>query len=40
MTAGEELIVLELDNDGSGWTKVLRGDCEGYVPTTYIEIYE
>lgn len=40
MTAGEELIVLEMDSDGSGWTKVLRGDLEGYVPTTYIQIYE
>ena len=38
MAAGEELIVLEMDNDGSGWTKVLRGDSEGYVPTAYIQI--
>ncbi|KXJ20304.1 cdc42-interacting protein 4 [Exaiptasia diaphana] len=34
---GEELIVTEADNDGSGWTKVMgSNDNEGYVPTAYL----
>ena len=38
VSAGEELIVLEKDMDDTGWTQVLRGDDEGYVPTAYIQI--
>lgn len=34
---GDELVVLEQDTDNSGWTKVLKDDEEGYVPSTYIE---
>lgn len=34
--AGEELIIVEED-DGSGWTRVLRGDEEGYIPTSYVQ---
>ena len=37
MAEGDELIVLEQDLDNSGWTKVLRDEDEGYVPSTYIE---
>ena len=33
--AGEELVITE-DDDG-GWTRVLRGDEEGYIPTSYIQ---
>ena len=31
-------MVLEEDLDNSGWTKVLKGEDEGYVPSTYIEL--
>lgn len=34
--ANENLLLLE--NDGSGWVRVARGDEEGYVPETYIEV--
>lgn len=34
--AGEELAIVE-DDDGSGWTRVLRGDEEGYIPTSYVQ---
>ena len=34
--AGEELIIVEED-DGSGWTRVLRGDEEGYIPPSYVQ---
>ncbi|XP_065646793.1 formin-binding protein 1-like isoform X2 [Hydra vulgaris] len=34
--AGEELIVIEED-DGSGWTRVMRGQEEGYIPTSYVQ---
>ncbi|XP_066916625.1 formin-binding protein 1-like [Clytia hemisphaerica] len=33
--AGEELVITE-DDDG-GWTRVIRGDEEGYIPTSYIQ---
>ncbi|KJE93492.1 hypothetical protein CAOG_04278 [Capsaspora owczarzaki ATCC 30864] len=36
LTANETLTLLE--NDGSGWARVARGDDEGYVPESYIEI--
>jgi len=32
--AGEELVIVE-DDDG-GWTRILRGDEEGYIPTSYV----
>lgn len=32
--SGEELVIIE-DDDG-GWTRVLRGDEEGYIPSSYI----
>lgn len=35
---GDELVVLEQDYDNSGWTKVLKDDDEGYVPSAYIEL--
>lgn len=35
---GEELVVLEQDLDNSGWTKVLKDEDEGYVPSSYIEL--
>ena len=38
ISEGEELVVLEQDLDNSGWTKVLKGEDEGYVPSTYIEL--
>mgnify|MGYP000126215889 FL=1 len=38
VSEGEVLIVLEQDLDNSGWTKVLKGEDEGYVPSTYIEL--
>lgn len=34
--AGEELILID-DDDGSGWTRVTRGDEEGYIPSAYLE---
>lgn len=34
--AGEELVIVE-DDDGSGWTRVMRGDEEGYIPTSYVQ---
>ena len=34
--SGEELIVIEED-DGSGWTRVMRGQEEGYIPTSYVQ---
>ncbi|XP_072176969.1 formin-binding protein 1-like [Diadema setosum] len=37
MVGGEEMDVIEMDS-GDGWTRVRRGDEEGYVPTSYIEI--
>ena len=40
VSAGEELIVLERDIEDSGWTQVLKGDDEGYVPTSYIQLDE
>ncbi|XP_046845264.1 formin-binding protein 1-like [Xenia sp. Carnegie-2017] len=40
VSAGEELIVLEQDIDSTGWTQVLKGEEEGYVPTAYIQISE
>ncbi|XP_030853003.1 formin-binding protein 1-like isoform X20 [Strongylocentrotus purpuratus] len=33
---GEEVELIEKDS-GDGWTRVRRGEDEGYVPTTYIE---
>lgn len=33
---GEEVDLIEKDS-GDGWTRVRRGEEEGYVPTTYIE---
>ncbi|KAL9988819.1 hypothetical protein ACROYT_G003307 [Oculina patagonica] len=35
---GEVLVVLEQDMDNSGWTKVLKDEDEGYVPSAYIEL--
>lgn len=32
--AGEELLIV--DDDDGGWTRVIRGDEEGYIPTAYI----
>ena len=40
VSAGEELIVLERDVDNTGWTQVLKGEDEGYVPTAYIQLSE
>jgi thyroid hormone receptor interactor 10 len=40
VSAGEELIVLERDIDNTGWTQVLKGEDEGYVPTAYIQLSE
>jgi len=34
--SGEELVLVEED-DGSGWSRVMRGDEEGYIPTSYIQ---
>lgn len=34
--AGEELVVVDED-DGSGWTRVVRGEDEGYIPTSYVQ---
>ena len=33
--AGEELILIT-DDDGSGWSRVARGEDEGYIPSSYI----
>ncbi|KAK3733074.1 hypothetical protein QZH41_008416, partial [Actinostola sp. cb2023] len=34
---GDELVVTEVDTDGSGWTKVMgSNESEGYVPTAYV----
>lgn len=38
VSEGEELVVLEQDYDNSGWTKVLKDEDEGYVPSAYIEL--
>ena len=38
VSEGEELVVLEQDFDNSGWTKVLKDEDEGYVPSAYIEL--
>ena len=35
---GDELVILEQDLDNSGWTKVLKDEDEGYVPSSYIEM--
>ncbi|EDO43345.1 predicted protein [Nematostella vectensis] len=40
VTVGEDLQVLEMDLDDSGWTKVLKGESEGYVPTAYLQILD
>ena len=37
MKCGEVFQVLEADS-GDGWTRIVNGDEDGYVPTTYIEI--
>lgn len=33
--AGEELVIV--DEDNGGWTRVMRGHEEGYIPTSYID---
>ncbi|XP_068729392.1 formin-binding protein 1-like [Montipora capricornis] len=38
VSEGEVLFVLEQDHDNSGWTKVLKDEDEGYVPSSYIEL--
>ena len=35
--AGQRLIVAEIDTDGHGWTRVMVGEEEGYVPTSYLK---
>ena len=37
MKAGETFTVLEADN-GDGWTRAMKNDLDGYVPTSYIEV--
>lgn len=38
--AGEDFYVLEVDNDGSGWTAVVSSDGsrQGFLPTTHLSI--
>ena len=41
MTENEEMYVLEMDQ-GDGWTRVRKNDheqCEGFVPTSYIQCH-
>lgn len=35
---GDVLVIVEHDLDGSGWTKVMKNDEEGFVPSSYIEV--
>lgn len=35
---GETLYVIEEDK-GDGWTRIRRNEEEGYVPTSYVEVY-
>ncbi|XP_039270565.1 formin-binding protein 1-like isoform X3 [Styela clava] len=37
MKEGEEFTVLEADK-GDGWTRVLKDEVDGYVPTSYLEL--
>ncbi len=38
--AGEAFYVVEMDNEGSGWTAVVSADGSkhGYLPTAYMDI--
>ena len=36
MEVGDVLDIMEEDT-GDGWTRVRKGDNEGFVPTTYLE---